>query len=114
MNKNNFLQDNIIYMLIPVLVLAAGIYFGFTKFNELIEKKSVLEQKQEQERTKRSKLTQLLAAKKKLEQIEEIRANAPKSDAEIDLSDIPEITHEEFVRAIARKRAKQKNLKVAS
>ena len=48
-----------------------------------------------------------------LEQIEEIRANAPKSDAEIDLSDIPEITHEEFVRAIARKRAKQKNLKVA-
>ena len=31
----------------------------------------------------------------------------------IDLSDIPEITHEEFVRAIERKRAKQK-LKVAS
>lgn len=26
----------------------------------------------------------------------------------VDLSDIPEITHEEFVRAIARKRAKQK------
>ena len=48
-----------------------------------------------------------------LEQIAEIRANAPKSDAEIDLSDIPEITHEEFQRAIARKRAKQKNLKIA-
>ena len=50
-----------------------------------------------------------------LEQIAEIRANAPKSDAEIDLSDIPEITHEEFVRAIARKRAKlrEKNLKIA-
>ena len=32
---------------------------------------------------------------------------------EVDLSDIPEITHEEFVRAIARKRAKQKNLKIA-
>ena len=31
----------------------------------------------------------------------------------IDLSDIPEITHEEFVRAIERKRAKQK-LKIAS
>lgn len=27
---------------------------------------------------------------------------------EIDYSDIPKITHEEFVRAIARKRAKQK------
>jgi len=29
----------------------------------------------------------------------------------IDFSDIPEITHEEFQRAIARKRAKQKNMK---
>ena len=47
------------------------------------------------------------------EQLAEIYANAPKSDSEIDLSDIPEITHEEFVRAIARKRAKQKNLKIA-
>jgi len=34
----------------------------------------------------------------------------------IDLSDIPEITHEEFERARARRRAKlqEKNLKVAS
>ena len=49
------------------------------------------------------------------EEIAEIRANAPKSDDEIDLSDIPEITHEEFERAIARKRAKlrRKNLKIA-
>ena len=31
----------------------------------------------------------------------------------VDLSDIPEITHEEFVRAIERKRQKQK-LKTAS
>lgn len=33
----------------------------------------------------------------------------------IDLSDIPEITHEEFERAIARKRARlrEKNLKIA-
>ena len=36
------------------------------------------------------------------------------TDDEIDLSDIPEITHEEFQRAIARKRAKQKNLQLAS
>lgn len=37
------------------------------------------------------------------------------SDDEIDFSDIPEITHEEFERAIARKRAKlrEKNLKIA-
>ena len=35
------------------------------------------------------------------------------SDDEIDFSDIPKITHEEFVRAIERKRQKQK-LNVAS
>ena len=35
------------------------------------------------------------------------------SDDEIDFSDIPKITHEEFVRAIERKRQKQK-LKTAS
>ena len=37
------------------------------------------------------------------------------SDDEIDFSDIPETTHEEFERAIARKRAKlrEKNLKIA-
>ena len=36
------------------------------------------------------------------------------TDDEIDYSDIPKITHEEFQRAFARKRAKQKNLKLAS
>ena len=35
------------------------------------------------------------------------------SDEEIDFSDIPKISHEEFVRAIERKRQKQK-LKTAS
>ena len=47
------------------------------------------------------------------EQIAEIRANAPKSDSEIDLSDIPEITHEEFMRMKAN-RLRRKNLKLAS
>jgi len=38
------------------------------------------------------------------------------SDDEIDYSDIPKITHEEFQRAFARKRARlqQKNLNLAS
>ena len=47
------------------------------------------------------------------EEIAEIRANAPKSDDEIDLSDIPEITHEEFLRMKAN-RLRRKNLKIAS
>ena len=46
------------------------------------------------------------------EQLARIYANAPKSDDEIDLSDIPETTHEEFVRARERQRRK-KNLKIA-
>ena len=45
------------------------------------------------------------------EQIAELDAL---KNRKIDLSDIPEITHEEFLRAFARKRAKQKNLKIAS
>ena len=47
------------------------------------------------------------------EQYYRIKNRKPVPDDEIDYSDIPKITHEEFVRAIARKRAKQKNLKVA-
>ena len=47
------------------------------------------------------------------EQIAELDALSKMSDDEIDYSDIPKITHEEFQRAIARKRAKQKNLKIA-
>ena len=48
------------------------------------------------------------------EQIAELDALSKMTDDEIDFSDIPEITHEEFQRAIARKRAKQKNLQIAS
>ena len=45
------------------------------------------------------------------EQIAELDALSKMTDDEIDYSDIPEITHEEFVRAIERKPQKQKNLK---
>ena len=46
---------------------------------------------------------------------EQIKRLDALKDREIDLSDIPEITDEEFERAIARKRAKlrEKNLKIA-
>ena len=49
------------------------------------------------------------------EQIDRLDALSEMSDDEIDYSDIPKITHEEFQRAIARKRAKlrEKNLKIA-
>ena len=46
---------------------------------------------------------------------EQIKRLDALKDREIDLSDIPEITDEEFERAIARKRAKLRgrNLKIA-
>ena len=49
------------------------------------------------------------------EQLAEIYANAPKSDDEIDLSDIPEITDEEWRTKFKPARLREKNLnKVAS
>jgi len=47
------------------------------------------------------------------EQLAEIYANAPKSDAEIDLSDIPETTPEEWERVKIR-RMQKKKLQLAS
>ena len=44
------------------------------------------------------------------EQLAEIYANAPKSDDEIDYSDIPKTTEEEFARMKAN-RLRKKNLK---
>ena len=45
------------------------------------------------------------------EELECLEKLSKMSNDEIDFSDIPKITHEEFVRAIERKRSKQKNLK---
>ena len=47
------------------------------------------------------------------EEIEEIYANAPKSDDDIDYSDIPKMTKEELKR-FKPARLRKKNLKVAS
>ena len=47
------------------------------------------------------------------EEIEEIYANAPKSDEDIDYSDIPKMTKEELKR-FKPARLRKKNLKVAS
>ena len=47
------------------------------------------------------------------EQYYRIKNRKPVPDDEIDFSDIPKITHEEFQCAITRKREKQKNLQIA-
>ena len=48
------------------------------------------------------------------EQLKRIYENAPKSDEEIDLSDIPEITDEEWRTKFKPVRLRKKNMKVAS
>ena len=48
------------------------------------------------------------------EELAEIYANAPKSDEEIDLSDIPEITEEEWRTRFKPTRLRKKNLQTAS
>ena len=48
------------------------------------------------------------------EHLKRIYENAPKSDEEIDLSDIPEITDEEWRTKFKPARLRKKNLKVAS
>ena len=48
------------------------------------------------------------------EQIAEIEALSKMSDDEIDLSDIPEITHEEWVTRFKPTRLRRKNLNLAS
>ena len=47
------------------------------------------------------------------EQLAEIYANAPKSDADIDYSDIPKTTPEEWAR-VKQRRLQKKKLKIAS
>lgn len=71
--NSKFIQDNIVYILIPIIVIALGAYFSVTKITETFQKADALEQKQQEQQTKKNKLNQLLAAKKKLEQIEEIK-----------------------------------------
>ena len=48
------------------------------------------------------------------EQIAEIEALSKMSDDEIDYSDIPKITHEEWVKNFRPTRLRKKNLKIAS
>ena len=50
--NSKFIQDNIIYILIPIIVIALGAYFSVTKVTEMLQKADALEQKeQEQQNT---------------------------------------------------------------
>ena len=65
--KSTFLQDNLIFLLIPVLVFAAGVYFSIQKVNLMLETRSSVETKKVEKETKETKYNQLKLAKAKQE-----------------------------------------------
>lgn len=70
MNKNNsnaFLQDNLIYILLPIIILFAGVWFSYQKVTVMLDNRTVLEDRKVEKQTKETKLRQLEAAKAKQE-----------------------------------------------
>ena len=74
--KSTFLQDNLIFLLIPVLVFAAGVYFSIQKVNLMLETRSSVEAKKVEKETKEAKYNQLKLAKAKQENKEEEKKTA--------------------------------------
>ena len=71
MDKNStFIQDNILFILLPILALAVGVYFSYTNITLGLEAHSTLQEKKAEKQTKQSKLSQLLEAKRRQEEAE--------------------------------------------
>jgi len=70
-NKKAFLQDNILYLVIPILIFFAGVYFSVGKVTTLLNNTTVVEEKRNDESSKRARLQKLQAAKKRQEEIVE-------------------------------------------
>jgi len=68
---NTFLQENIAFILIPIVLLVAGVYFSIGKVNAVLTNHTTLDEKRQEQITKTTKLKQLEAAKKRQEQIVE-------------------------------------------
>jgi len=68
---NTFLQENIAFILIPIVLLVVGVYFSIGKVNAVLTNHTTLDEKKQEQITKATKLKQLEAAKKRQEQIVE-------------------------------------------
>ena len=73
---DKFIQENIIFLLLPVLVLCGGAYFSYTNITTAFETHRALQDKIAEKATKQDKLDQLIAAKKRQEQIVEFKKEA--------------------------------------
>ena len=56
---NKFLQDNLIYFLIPIIILGAGGYFSYDKVNLLMQTNKELTEKKEMLETMKTKLAKI-------------------------------------------------------
>lgn len=72
-----FLKENIIYMVIPVLVLGALIYFTFTSFTGLKQSMDERKEKQVSLETNKAKLEQIRASK--IQEVEKPKKKEPTS-----------------------------------
>jgi len=68
---NTFLQENIAFILISIVLLVVGVYFSIGKVNAVLTNHTTLDEKKQEQITKATKLKQLEAAKKRQEQIVE-------------------------------------------
>ncbi|MBQ4646010.1 MAG: hypothetical protein IJB79_01545 [Candidatus Gastranaerophilales bacterium] len=69
--KNTFVQDNIIFLVLPFLIIAAGLYFSYAKTMLLIENTDKVTNEQQKIEANKTKLKKLQAAKAAQENKEE-------------------------------------------
>lgn len=70
-NKTAFLQDNLVYLILPILIFVLGAYFSIDKVTTWINNNTIVEEKKQEESTKRNKLQQLQSAKQRQEEMVE-------------------------------------------
>lgn len=70
-NKTTFLQDNLVYLILPILIFVLGAYFSIDKVSTWVNNNTTVEEKKQEESTKKSKLQKLQSAKQRQEEMVE-------------------------------------------
>ena len=72
-NKTAFIQDNLVFLVLPIIILVAGAYFSVTRITSYVNNVSIVEEKRIEKSTKETKLKKLYDAKKRQEQAVEFK-----------------------------------------
>ena len=67
-NKTAFIQDNLLFLVLPIIILIAGAYFSVNKITAYVNNVSIVEEKRIEKTTKETKLKKLQDAKMRQEQ----------------------------------------------